>query len=63
MSLDKFTYALCNKINLIDVEFMDVPFNYNMLLTRNYIYAMDVVSLFLFHTMYFTDVEKVFIFN
>jgi len=43
---------------LIDIEVVDAPLDYNILLGRSYMYAMKAVSSLVFRTMMFPHAGK-----
>nr|KUM45854.1 hypothetical protein ABT39_MTgene2208 [Picea glauca] len=46
------------KMVLIDIEVVDAPLDYNILLGRSYMYAMKAVSSLVFRTMMFPHAGK-----
>jgi hypothetical protein len=57
--LPTFPVQLGGKMVEVDVEVVDVPLNYNLLLGCNWTYSMTAVVLFVFCTLYFPHDGKV----
>ena len=52
-ALPQFPITLCGKIVLIDMMVVNHPLDFNMLLGRDFVYAMNVLISSLFQVMYF----------
>jgi hypothetical protein len=57
--ITSFLVQLGGKTMEVDVEVVDVPLGYNLLLGRNWTYAMTTVMLFIFCTLCFPHEGKI----
>ena len=57
--LPAFSVQLGGKTIEVEVEVVDVPLNYNLLLGRNWTYAMIVIMSFVFRTLCFPHEGKI----
>ena len=53
------SFELGGKVVSIQVEVVDAPLDYNLLLGRNWFYAMTVVALTVFRTLHFPHLGKI----
>lgn len=51
--------TLAGKIVHVDIEVIDAPLDYNILLGRSYTYAMSAIASTVFHKMYFPHEESI----
>ena len=54
---------ICGKTIHVDIEFIDAPLDYNILLGRNYTYVMSVITSMFFHKMCFPHEWKIVTIN
>jgi hypothetical protein len=59
--LPTFPVQLGGKTVEVDVEVVDVPLDYNLLLRHSWTYSMTKIISFVFHTLYFTHDGKIVI--
>ena len=57
--LPHFPITLAGKIVLIDIEVVNAQLDYNLLLERSYMYAMQAVTSTIFHLMMFPHEGKI----